>query len=161
MSNLLNKSIQLRRFHVAILIIIASLCAWGITRYTEMIQTRLNRVVFSTSILNIQNMLASNGLLKRDSGPTCHFLDNPDLFKTDSVPVLKTVSSHKNSQTGVWHYEATRRRLVFRLKPSQYFQSSIGSQIWVDFICKKGSITINVSPHQWCQEMRLWGCISY
>lgn len=162
MSSLLKKSIQLRRFHVAILIVIVSLCAWGITRYSDMIQARLDQFVFYTSVSGIRNAFVGERLLNRKTDPKCQFLDNPDLFKTRGMrSVLQRDSNHNDLNTNVWHYDAVRHQLIFTMKPNPYFRSNLGPQILVTFVCEASSVAIKISPHQWCQEMRLTGCLLY
>lgn len=162
MSNLLKTSIKLRRFHLAILLIITAICAWMMIRYIEMIRVRFEHITFSTSLTNIRNMFTVKGVLKQITDPECHFLDDPDLFKLrlNSVSELYSTGIAQESQASYWQYKSSQHQLIYHMKPSPYFHSSIGSQIIVTLICNHGKVSLEISSHQWCQEMSFRGCLS-
>lgn len=163
MNRLLSKSIQLRRFHVAILVIVASFCGWTMSKYIAITRAKFEQLVFTTSLSNIRNMFTVNSVLKQVTDPQCHFLDDPNLFneKLNMLPVLNPSESAKKSRFDYWKYDNKRHRLIYNLESNQYFQSTIGPHIILDFTCKKGNVQVKISPHRWCKDMSIWGCSTY
>lgn len=150
MRTLLNKSIELRRFHVAIALIIAFIWVRVFMNYIDMMTFNAEQFMVGISLSNINQSIKIQEMVYKDNNPNCSYLDNSDLFKS-------TLWSNESR----WLYDAKARRLTYHVLATHYFRSNIGPEIEVNFICQEGHVTMQTNSFTWCKVAKLWGCESY
>lgn len=152
---LLHQSYQLKRFHLAIILIFLSIVVALMLRYFAMLEAIVEQTAVSNTLLNIQQqILLHNLLLDTDKADkTCSVLDKPDFFNG-----IASLTSTESPTPGQWHYDAKRHSLHYFLRAKSYFRSSFAQEIKIGLYCKQGLITYRISPFKWCVKMHFWGC---
>ena len=167
MVSLMGQSNRIRRYQIALLIVLISLAVWITTRYFEMIHSEVEEFVFEASSKAIQRAVLAQTELNRQ--PNCKFLESTAFFETGllSLPLANQPTKNssilnwpkfKHIKNAEWHYFPQNKQLVYGIFSKRYFRSDIGSKVIINFICKNGNVETQISNYQWCKKRGIFYC---
>ncbi len=157
----LRKSIQLRRYHVAILTIAICACVLAMWRYFEAIGSQAEEFMFTRSMAELKRGLEAQYHLSPKVDPDCSFLDSTDFLTTGFVALPLHAKQAHYPFPVIWEYQPQQHRLIYHVNAKHFIESSIGPRIEIDLLCQNGQAVMQVSPHRWCQTPGTLSCLSY
>lgn len=141
------------------IIIVGILSGIMLQSFSEL-KARVEKINFLNSLTLIQHMLNIKNILSSKPDPKCSFLKDPDLFmqSVNLGSMNLQATSQVPSGLFLWHYDPSRQSLTYFVQSKRFFHGSQKDKIVIFFTCLKGIANIQVTPHQWCQNMGFWGC---
>ncbi len=159
MPTLLNKSIQLQRYHVGVMAVVVALCALAILRYVELLRAEVEAFTVRVSLSKIQEGMTAENLLDK-STTNCQFLNNSQFLSGNFIllPLFTSSETLGIQSPSPWEYLPKQHRLIYHVNATHFFRSPSGPQITIDFICQHNEAMMQVHEYHWCLNRGFWGC---
>lgn len=164
MSTKPGNAFRLRRYQVSILIILTAGTIWWLYLYADAIKAQVEKFSFHISLISIHKTLYIQEIFRHDKNEkNCNYLNSKKIFldiisgnNAMGLPNTPLPFTFKN-----WKYFPKEHRLIYYVDHTRYFRSKNGDKILLNFICHNSKIVVDISPYQWCKDMRLWGCAKW
>ena len=158
MSTKLAKAFRLRRYQMILLIIITVCISSFFFLYVNAIKARTERFVFSVNLDSLKKTLNFNELLSIKGDKPCDYLDKHNIIISNREAKLSLNPSQVQRPFTPDNWQFHNNRFTYKVNTTRFFFSNVGQKIVVSIQCDNGRVTMKVSPHIWCKEIRFWGC---
>ncbi|KTD19899.1 hypothetical protein [Legionella londiniensis] len=158
MKGVLAKSYRLKRYHMVLVIIVIGAIIWLMLRYFAMIEASFERLSFEHNLRLIERLIHIQNIIAQEKD-ICRNLRSPDFFieTVGGMGLNPAAEKGKRSVIKKWRYLPKKQVLTYYVQSRDYFHGR-KQEIQIAFICWNNKVYYKVSRHQWCADMRLWGC---